>query len=241
MDKSQPKYLNSPESPVFQKGYCLYGLHEALNAKVKWQTAVVVEGYMDVVALAQFGVTGAVATLGTAVTSHHITSLFHMVPEVVFCFDGDKAGQAAAWKALQLVLAHLTEGKQVRFVFLPQGEDPDSYVRQYGAKSFQGLVKNGMPLSEYFFATLCEKITPDSVDNRAHLASIARPMIESMPAGIFKEMMFEQLAKLVASSPQVVRGERAFRTYYYEGGATATADGNSLYCHCIAIAGSQLT
>ncbi len=220
MDKSQPKYLNSPESPVFQKSYCLYGLHEAMHNKEKWKTAIVVEGYMDVVALAQYGVTGAVATLGTAITSHHLTALFNVVPEVVFCFDGDKAGQGAAWKALQLVLSLLTEGRQVRFVFLPQGEDPDSYVRQYGAKTFQGLVQNGTSLSEYFFGTLSAKITPDSVDNRAHLASIARPMIETMPAGIFKEMMFEQLAKLVASSTQVVRGEKAFRSYYSPKGQT---------------------
>jgi DNA primase len=220
MDKSQPKYLNSPESPIFQKGHCLYGLHEALHAKEKWQRAIVVEGYMDVVALAQYGVTGAVATLGTAITSHHLQTLMHMAPEIVFCFDGDKAGQGAAWKALQLVLGLLGEGKQVRFVFLTQGEDPDSYVRQYGAGSFQTLVKNGTPLSEYFFATLCAKVTPDSVDNRAHLASIARPMIESIPAGIFKEMMYEQLAKILSSTPQVVRGERAFRSFYSPKGNT---------------------
>lgn len=217
MDKSQPKYLNSPESPIFQKGHCLYGLFESLTSKEKWQTAIVVEGYMDVVALAQFGIQGAVATLGTAITSHHLSSLFHIVPEIVFCFDGDKAGQAAAWKALQLVLGLLTDGRQVRFVFLPEGDDPDSFVRQNGVQSFLNLVKNGTSLSAYFFNTLCEKVTPDSVDKRAHLASLARPMIESIPPGIFKEMMFEQLAKLVDSTPQVVRGEKAFRRFYQKG------------------------
>lgn len=217
MDKSQPKYLNSPESPIFQKGHCLYGLYECLASKEKWQMAIVVEGYMDVVALAQFGVQGAVATLGTAITNHHLSNLFHVVPEIVFCFDGDKAGQAAAWKALQLVLGLLIDGRQVRFVFLPEGDDPDSFIRQNGAQAFLNLVKNGTPLSAYFFNALCEKVTPDSVDKRAHLASLARPMIESIPQGIFKEMMFEQLAKLVDSTPQVVRGEKAFRRFYQKG------------------------
>lgn len=214
LDKSQPKYLNSPESPIFQKGYCLYGLYEALSQREKWQTAIVVEGYMDVVALAQHSVHGAFATLGTAITSHHLTQLFQLSSEVVFCFDGDKAGQAAAWKALQLVLPLLTEGRQVRFVFLPQGEDPDSYVRQFGNEAFMGLVKNAMPLSEYFFAQLMQKVKPDSVDNRAHFASLARAMLEQMPKGIFKEMMYEQLAQIVSSTPQVVRGEKAFRAFY---------------------------
>ncbi len=220
MDKSQPKYLNSPESPVFQKGYCLYGLYEALHSKQKWQTAIVVEGYMDVVALAQMDVHGAVATLGTAVTNHHISTLFHHVSELVFCFDGDKAGQGAAWKALQLVLTQLTEGRKVAFVFLAEGEDPDSYVRQYGKAAFLSLVQNGMPLSEYFFATLKAKIEPNSVDSRAHLASVARELIETIPPGIFKEMMYEQLASIVFSTPQVVRGEKAFRRFYSPKGQT---------------------
>ncbi|MBS0287138.1 MAG: DNA primase [Proteobacteria bacterium] len=220
MDKSQPKYLNSPESPIFQKSHCLYGIYEALKTKQKWQTAIVVEGYMDVVALSQMGVHGAVATLGTAITSHHLTTLFHLVDEIVFCFDGDKAGMGAAWKALQLVLGLLQEGRKVSFVFLPQGEDPDSYVRQQGKEAFLGLVKNGTPLSEYFFATLSEKIKPNSVDSRAHLASIARPLIETIPPGIFKEMMYEQLANIVSSTPQVVRGEKAFRSYYSPKGQT---------------------
>lgn len=220
LDKSQPKYLNSPESTLFQKSYCLYGIYEALHSKQKWHSAIVVEGYMDVVALAQMGISGAVATLGTAITEHHLQTLFHMVNDVVFCFDGDKAGQGAAWKALQLVLGLLSEGRQVRFVFLPQGEDPDSYVRQYGVDAFLGLVKNGTPLSEYFFASLSANIIPNSVDSRARLASKARPLIESIPPGIFKEMMYEQLATIVSSSPQVVRGERAFRPFYSPKGQT---------------------
>lgn len=211
LDHSQPKYLNSPETPLFQKGHCLYGIYETLQTKEKWQTAIVVEGYFDVVMLAQFGIMGAVATLGTAVTSHHLTHLFQFVSEVVFCFDGDKAGQAAAWKALQLVLPLLSEGRQVRFAFLPEGEDPDSFVRNHGAERFRSLIQTSTPLSEYFFATLCEKVPLDSVDNRAHLASLARPMLEEMPQGIFKEMMYERLAQLAMSSTSVVRGEKAPR------------------------------
>lgn len=219
MDNSQPKYLNSPESPSFQKGHCLYGLYESLQPRDKWQMALVVEGYLDVVALAQMGVRGAVATLGTAITSHHLTILFQQVPEIVFCFDGDKAGQAAAWKALQLVLEHLTEERKVQFMHLPSGEDPDSFVRKNGADAFHSLVKNSMPLSSYFFDSLSKMVKPDSVDNRARLASLARPLLEKIPARIFKEMMFEQLAELVASTPQVVRGERAYRPFYPAKGA----------------------
>lgn len=208
-DNSQPKYLNSPESAVFHKGQCLYGVYEALQAKQKWQTALVVEGYLDVVMLSQYQVHGALATLGTAITAHHLTQLFQLVSEVIFCFDGDKAGQAAAWKALELVLPFLQQGRQVRFAFLPQGEDPDSYLRQHGEVSFAELLKMSAPLSDYFFMTLAQKVSPDTVDNRAQFAHLARLLLEQIPSGIFKEMMFEQLAQRTASSIQVVRGERA--------------------------------
>ncbi len=212
MDKSQPKYLNSPESPLFQKGHCLYGIYEAIKSE-KWQRAIVVEGYFDVVMLAQYNIKGALATLGTAITSHHLTYLFQQVHEVVFCFDGDKAGAAAAWKALQLVLPFLTKDRQVRFAFLPEGEDPDSFVRNNGTAHFQTLLANSTSLSEYLFATLCKEIKPDSVDNRAHIANMAQPLLEQIPPGIYKEMMYEQLAQIVSTSLQVVRGEKATRLY----------------------------
>lgn len=213
LDDAQPKYLNSPESSIFQKGQCLYGIYESLKAKNKWQAAVIVEGYFDVVMLAQYEISGVFATLGTAISTHHLTTLFHLVPEIIFCFDGDAAGQAAAWKALQLALPLLTEGRQVKFAFLPKGEDPDSYVRSQGTKNFQSLLQNSTPLSEYFFQSLTEKVAPTSVDNRAHLASLAKTMIEQIPAGIFKEMMFEEVAKLVVTSSFVVRGEKAPRFF----------------------------
>lgn len=213
MDKSQPKYLNSPESPLFQKGHCLYGIYEAMQGE-RWHKAIVVEGYFDVVMLAQHGIKGAVATLGTAITSHHLSYLFQQMHDVVFCFDGDKAGQTAAWKALQLVMPFLTKDRHVRFAFLPEGEDPDSFVRNNGADHFQTLLANSTPLSEYLFATLCANIKPDSVDNRAHIATSARELLEQIPAGIYKEMMYEQLAQIVSSSLQVVRGEKASRITY---------------------------
>ncbi len=214
VDKGMPKYLNSPESDIFHKGHCLYGLHEALKTKQKWQTAVVVEGYLDVMALAQYGITGAVATLGTAVTSHHVARLLQYVSEIIFCFDGDKAGQGAAWKALEQVLGQLNEKTQVKFAFIPEGEDPDSFIRLFGKEAFLALIRNATPLSSYFFAHLTHQVKPDSVDNCARLANMARPYIEQIPAGIFKEMMFEQLAKLASSSSYVVRGERGRRPYF---------------------------
>lgn len=211
MDNSQPKYLNSPETPVFQKSHCLYGIYEILKSRQKWEKAIVVEGYFDVVMLAQHGIQGAVATLGTALTTYHLQQLFQRVNEVVFCFDGDHAGQAAAWKALQLVLSCLTEERRAGFAFLPQNEDPDSYVRRVGAENFLALINNCASTADFFFASLVEQIPPDSIDNRARIAAMAKPLIEQIPAPIFREMMFEQLATVVSSSPQVVRGERAWR------------------------------
>jgi DNA primase len=177
----------------------------------KWQAAIIVEGYLDVVALAQSEVYGAFATQGTAISAHHLTSVFQLTTELVFCFDGDKAGQGAAWKALELVLPLLTSERQVRFAFLPKGEDPDSYIRQSGGPAFLALIQRSTPLSEYFFSHLCQKIPPDSLDNRARLVNLARPLIEQIPAGVFKEMMFEELAKYAQSTTQVVHGEKAPR------------------------------
>lgn len=211
MDNSLPKYLNSPETPVFQKSHCLYGIYEVLRSHQKWEKAIVVEGYFDVVMLAQHGIQGAVATLGTALTTYHLQQLFGRVDEVVFCFDGDHAGQAAAWKALQLVLPYLTQERRAGFIFLPQNEDPDSYVRSMGAENFLTLVNNSTSTADFFFASLVDQIPPDSIDSRARIAAIAKPLIEQIPAPIFREMMFEQLAMIVSSSPQVVRGERAWR------------------------------
>ena len=211
MDNAQPKYLNSPETPVFQKNHCLYGIYEILKSRQKWESAIVVEGYFDVVMLAQHGILGAVATLGTALSTYHLQQIFSRVNEVIFCFDGDKAGQQAAWKALQSVLPFLSEGRQARFAFLPSQDDPDSYVRKHGAENFLTFIKNSASTADFLLTTLIQQIPPDSVDNRARIAALAKPLIEQIPAPIFREMLFEQLAMMVSSSPQVVRGGRAWQ------------------------------
>lgn len=148
----KPKYLNSPETPVFHKGQELYGLYEARQKNRDLDEIMVVEGYMDVIALAQQGIRNAVATLGTATSEEHIKRLFRLVPSILFCFDGDQAGRKAAWRALESVLPNLQDGKRVRFLFLPEGEDPDSLVRAEGEDAFRArITQQAQPLAEYFF------------------------------------------------------------------------------------------
>lgn len=206
LDDSVPKYLNASESPVFHKGHALYGLYEA-SLHRRTQKLLVVEGYFDVLLVRQAGLV-ALATLGTAVTKHHMALLFQQGEEVVFCFDGDTAGQAAAWKALQLVLPFLTETRQVSFVFLPEGTDPDLFIRQEGSSAFQKRVEQAVPLSEWLFAKLCQEIPLTSMDNRARLASRARALIACVPEGIFQTMLYEQLAQMIATSAETVRFEK---------------------------------
>ena len=194
-----PKYLNSPETPVFHKGRELYGLWEARQALKKIPRLLVVEGYMDVVALAQFGIRNAVATLGTATTSDHLEKLFRATPEVVFCFDGDRAGRKAAWKALETVLPLLRDGRQARFLFLPEGEDPDTQVRKEGAEAFRERVEKATPLSDFLFDRLAEEVDMTTLDGRARLAALARPHLERLPAGLFREMMEQRLARLTGT------------------------------------------
>lgn len=193
----KPKYLNSPETPVFHKGRELYGLYEARQALKDIQRLVVVEGYMDVVALAQFGIRNTVATLGTATTPDHLETLFRTTPEVVFCFDGDRAGRAAAWKALETSLPVLREGREARFLFLPEGDDPDTLVRREGQSAFNQLVGDALPLSRFLFDALSEQVDMDSIDGRARLAELAKPYLAKLPPGLFREMMNKHLAELV--------------------------------------------
>ena len=194
-----PKYLNLPETPVFHKGRELYGLWEARQALKKIPRLLVVEGYMDVVALAQFGIRNAVATLGTATTSDHLEKLFRATPEVVFCFDGDRAGREAAWKALETVLPLLRDGRQARFLFLPEGEDPDTQVRKEGAEAFRERVEKATPLSDFLFERLAEEVDTTTLDGRARLATLVRPHLERLPAGVFREMMEQRLARLTGT------------------------------------------
>lgn len=193
----KPKYLNSPETPIFHKGRELYGYYEARKSEGKLERLLVVEGYMDVVALAQFGIHNAVATLGTATTPEHLETLFRTVPEVVFCFDGDRAGRAAAWKALETALPVIREGREARFLFLPEGEDPDTLVRKEGRETFQARTENAVPLSRFFFQELAKKVDIYSVDGRARLVELARPLLAKLPDGVYRELMMDELGQMV--------------------------------------------
>jgi DNA primase len=197
MGSGEPKYLNSPETAVFHKGQELYGLYEAKQADRRLARPIVVEGYMDVVSLACHGIRDAVATLGTATTGEHVSRLFRMAPEVVFCFDGDRAGRAAAWRALQASLPELREGRQVRFLFLPEGEDPDSLVRKEGPEAFRARVGESLMLSDYLLGELRRQAGSDSLDGRARLAELARPLLKLLPAGVYRELLTDRLAQEV--------------------------------------------
>ena len=196
IDKGEPKYLNSPETPLFHKGRELYGLFHAREAIKRENRVLVVEGYMDVVALAQFGVDFAVATLGTATTRDHLERLFRHAPEVIFCFDGDRAGREAAWRALDNALPALREGWQASFLFLPEGEDPDTLVRKEGKDAFLARLKTAIPLPEYLFDNLMRQVDMNRMDGRARLVELARPLLSKMPQGVLRQMMLERLAEL---------------------------------------------
>jgi DNA primase len=191
-----PKYLNSPETALFHKGRELYGLHEARQASSRLRRLVVVEGYMDVVSLAQFGITEAVATLGTATSREHAELLFRNAPDVVFCFDGDRAGRQAAWRAVENVLPRMRDGRQALFLFLPEGEDPDTIVRKEGAAGFETRLAQTVPLSEFLFAELSADVDLKSLEGRARLAERARPLIAQVPDGAFRDLLGARLAEL---------------------------------------------
>ncbi len=205
-----PKYLNSPETPVFHKGRELYGLHEARKAVRQLDRLLVVEGYMDTVALAQFGIRHVVATLGTAITRDHLEKIFRLVPEVVFCFDGDRAGREAAWRALQNALPLMQEGRQARFMFLPDGEDPDTLIRKEGQAGFEARIENSVALSTFFYNQLTQQVDTLSMDGRARLVELVRPLLSNVPEGVFRHMMLARLAEVartdVAMLTQVVTG-----------------------------------
>ena len=195
IDKGEPKYLNSPETPLFQKGHELYGLYQTQQAHRQLNRIIVVEGYMDVIALFQQGVDYAVATLGTATSKHHIERLFKATAEIIFCFDGDQAGRSAAWRALEVTLPLMRDGVQVRFMFLPEGEDPDSLVRQVGKEGFEALIHESLTISQFFFQTLAQQTDLTSTDGRARYVKLATDLLKQLPAGIFQQMMMEELAK----------------------------------------------
>jgi DNA primase len=193
----EPKYLNSPETALFHKGRELYGLYEARQALRQIPRLLVVEGYMDVVGLHEAGVPWAVATLGTATTADQLERLFRVTEEVVFCFDGDRAGRQAAWRALENSLPALREGRQVRFLFLPEGEDPDSLVRAEGAAAFTARLKDALPLSEYLHDELASQVDLGSLDGRARLAELAKPLVARVPDGVFRALLVRRIASAV--------------------------------------------
>ena len=197
MGQEEPKYLNSPETVLFHKGRELYGLYEARQAIRHIERLVVVEGYMDVVALARHGIDFAAATLGTATSDEHLNRLFRLSDEVHFCFDGDRAGRAAAWRALETALPQIREGRQIRFVFLPDGQDPDSYVQTDGADGFEKAMDQALALSDYLVEELASQVDMKSVDGRARLAELAKPLISKIPPGVYKELLIERLAESV--------------------------------------------
>ncbi len=188
-----PKYLNSPETPLFHKGRELFGLWQVRQQAAKVERLIVVEGYMDAIALHQHGLSQAVATLGTATTPEHAELLFRTAADVYYCFDGDRAGRAAAWKALEATLPRLRDGRQAHFLFLPDGEDPDSMIRVEGRAGFIERLEQATPLSRYFFDTLAAGVEIDSLDGRARLAERARPLLAKLPDGAFRDLMVQEL------------------------------------------------
>jgi len=216
----EPKYLNSPETPLFHKGRELYGLFRAREAIKRENRVLVVEGYMDVVALAQFGIDFAVATLGTATTRDHLDRLFRHAPEVIFCFDGDRAGREAAWRALENALPVLREGRQISFLFLPDGEDPDTLVRKEGREALLARLLTATPLPDYLFATLGKQVDPGRLDGRARLVELARPLLAKLPAGVLRQMMLQRLGELSQMDAQRLSSLLALPE---EGSATALA------------------
>ncbi|WP_194791274.1 DNA primase [Pseudomonas sp. UFMG81] len=199
----KPKYLNSPETPVFHKGQELYGLFEARKHNRNLDEIIVVEGYMDVIALAQQGLRNAVATLGTATSEEHLKRLFRVVPSVLFCFDGDQAGRKAAWRALESTLSSLQDGRRARFLFLPEGEDPDSLVRAEGTDAFHARInQHAQPLADYFFEQLSNEADPRSLEGKAHLATLAAPLIEQIPGANLRQLMRNRLREITGLDPQ---------------------------------------
>ena len=203
----KPKYLNSPETSVFQKSHELYGLFQVLKSNANHRQVIVVEGYMDVVSLAQYEIENAVATLGTAVSEHHITTLVKQFDEIVYCFDGDAAGKKAALRALDASLPKLNSGVEFRFMFLPQGEDPDSVVKASGARAFRQLIGNAIPLSRFLISELLEKADYRSLDGQVRLLELAKPYLQKIPKGNYLTLISRELEKYTDVEGNSILGE----------------------------------
>ncbi len=196
LEQGEPKYLNSPETPIFAKGHELYNLFSARRAIRDAGCVIVVEGYMDVVALYQHGVEYAVAALGTATTAFQIQKLLRQTDDVIFCFDGDVAGNKAAWRAMENSLPYLVDGKNLSFLFLPEGEDPDSYINQFGKEVFEELIKQAIPLSVFLFNGLLKEVDLQTSEGRAKLVRDAKPLLKQVTAPVMALMLLKRLAEL---------------------------------------------
>ncbi len=210
LDEALPKYLNSPESAVFHKGRLLFGINLLANnthayAHAHVSQLIIVEGYMDALMLCQAGYSGVVASLGTALTVEQIKLLFSLNAQLLFCFDGDKAGLAASEKALRLLLPFLEDGRSVRFAFLPEGSDPDSLVREQGRRAFDKVLEEAIPLSTFFFKQLERIVAPTTIDNRAHFMKLAKPLLYELPKGVFRDLMFSKLSEILGTERSFVR------------------------------------
>ena len=205
--EGEPKYLNSPETVLFSKSQELYGYYEAKQTIQKTGIVIVVEGYMDVVSLAQAGITNAVATLGTACTEQHVQSLFKTATEIIFCFDGDVAGKKAAWRALELCLPILDDLHRIKFIILSNAEDPDSFVRKFGAEAFREQINAAASLPDFLFNTLAKQADLEHIDGRVQLANQVKQQLIKLPDGIFKDMMFARLAQLIDVDPAMLRNK----------------------------------
>jgi len=205
LDDSKPKYLNSPESAIFRKGEELYGFYESKQAKQSLTKIMVVEGYVDVIAVHQAGLPFAVATLGTATSTIHIERIFKSVSEVVFCFDGDNAGRKAAWRALESALPALKEGVSANFLFLPNDHDPDSLIKAEGATAFSQQLTQAMPLADFLFNQLSTDLRLESLEGKSRLASLAKPLIEKVPVGVYRQLLWQRLSQLTGLDEQALK------------------------------------
>ncbi len=209
MDDSLPKYLNSPETPVFQKGKEVYGLYELLKNNAKPEKILIVEGYMDVIVLAEYGIKNVVATLGTATSKAHMELLFRFSSELVLSFDGDQAGRQAAWRAIEAGLPCLRDGRQIRIMLLLPGSDPDSLVREEGVDGFSKRISAASALSDFFYEQLSTGLNLANMESRARLVGKAKPYLEMLPGGVFREMMYEKLKAMAKVESLAIFGDNA--------------------------------
>jgi DNA primase len=204
LDTGEPKYLNSPETPIFRKGHELYGLYEARQNPGRPKQVIVVEGYLDVASLVQHGIENAVATLGTATTTENLRRLTRLTERIVFCFDGDRAGRAAAWRALETALPYGGGTLELKFLLLPEGDDPDSFVRTRGPEEFRALADRAAPLSDFLVKELTAKVDLGTVDGRSRFQAVAKPLLRRLPEGTYRAAVMDALGESMHLAPAVL-------------------------------------